>query len=62
METSVDDLVLVFLSEGKPLEGEGGPFEFLNEEAIVEKACVFHPSGVVSLILLLVVHGANQNK
>lgn len=48
---------------GQPLEGEGGPLELLDEEAVVEEACVLHPDGVLVWLGLGVgLHGANIHK
>jgi hypothetical protein len=60
VEALVDCLWVGLLYEGQPLEGEGGPLEFVDEESIVEKASVFHPyeMGVVVLVRLDL-HGAN---
>jgi len=43
VEASVDGLIVGGIVEGEPLEGEGGPFQFVDEKAVVEEACVLHP-------------------
>ena len=58
VEAAVDGVGGGALAVGEPLEGEGGPLEFLDEEAVVDEACVFDPGGVGVGVFLL--HGANN--
>lgn len=40
---AVLDGVLGLLLKGEPLEGQGGPFKFLDHESVVKIAAVLHP-------------------
>jgi hypothetical protein len=43
VDEPVLDSLVSFLFEGKPLEGEGGPLEFLDHKSVIEIAAVLHP-------------------
>lgn len=61
MEASIFDFGLGLFPEREPLKSERGPFKFLDEEAVIEKAGVFQPDvGVGLRFLFIFLHGANQ--
>ena len=61
METSIDSLMFILLAKGKPLEGQGGPLEFLHKKAVIQEASIFHPGIKIGVVFwLIILHGANR--